>query len=167
MDLRPVRNLDKLLGESFDFKILKYNQKRGNIVLSRRALLEIDREENGRKPCRFSKREQSSQEHVKNITDYGVFVDLGGVDGLLHITDMTWGRIVHPSEMFGIGDEVEVLILKYFPDDQKVSLGLKQLSNNPWEAVRKNMKLEPESVARLSVSQTMVPSSNWNRGLKD
>ena len=78
---------------------------------------------------------------VKNITDYGVFVDLGGVDGLLHITDMTWGRIVHPSEMFGIGDEVEVLVLKYFPDDQKVSLGLKQLSNNPWEAVEKKYEI--------------------------
>ena len=111
VDLRPVRNLDKLLGESFDFKILKYNQKRGNIVLSRRALLEIDREEKRKKTLQILKEGAVITGHVKNITDYGVFVDLGGVDGLLHITDMTWGRIVHPSEMFGIGDEVEVLIL--------------------------------------------------------
>ena len=141
VDLRPVRNLDKLLGESFDFKILKYNQKRGNIVLSRRALLEIDREEKRKKTLQILKEGAVITGHVKNITDYGVFVDLGGVDGLLHITDMTWGRIVHPSEMFGIGDEVEVLILKYFPDDQKVSLGLKHLSNNPWEAVEKKYEI--------------------------
>ena len=79
--------------------------------------------------------------HVKNITDYGVFVDLGGIDGLLHITDITWGRIVHPSEMFGLGDELEVLILKYFPEDQKVSLGLKQLSSNPWERVNEKYEI--------------------------
>ena len=130
-----MRNLDKLLGESFDFKILKYNQKRGNIVLSRRALLEIDREEKRKKTLLILKEGAVITGHVKNITDYGVFVDLGGVDGLLHITDMTWGRIVHPSEMFGIGDEVEVLVLKYLPEDRKVSLGLKQLNKNPWEAV--------------------------------
>ena len=141
VDLRPVRNLDKLLGESFDFKILKYNQKRGNIVLSRRALLEIDREEKRKKTLQILKEGAVITGHVKNITDYGVFVDLGGVDGLLHITDMTWGRIVHPSEMFGIGDEVEVLVVKYFPEDQKVSLGLKQLSNNPWEAVQKKYEI--------------------------
>ncbi len=141
VDLRPVRNLDKLLGESFDFKILKYNQKRGNIVLSRRALLEIDREEKRKKTLQILKEGAVITGHVKNITDYGVFVDLGGVDGLLHITDMTWGRIVHPSEMFGIGDEVEVLVVKYFPEDQKVSLGLKQLSNNPWEAVEKKYEI--------------------------
>ena len=122
VDLRPVRNLDKLLGESFDFKILKYNQKRGNIVLSRRALLEIDREEKRKKTLQILKEGAVITGHVKNITDYGVFVDLGGVDGLLHITDMTWGRIVHPSEMFGIGDEVEVLILKYFPMIKKCPL---------------------------------------------
>ena len=141
VDLRPVRNLDKLLGESFDFKILNYNQKRGNIVLSRRALLEIDREEKRKKTLQILKEGAVITGHVKNITDYGVFVDLGGVDGLLHITDMTWGRIVHPSEMFGIGDEVEVLVVKYFPEDQKVSLGLKQLSNNPWEAVEKKYEI--------------------------
>ncbi len=135
VDLRPVRNLDKLLGEDFDFKILKYNQKRGNIVISRRALLEIDREEKRKKTLQVLKEGILITGHVKNITDYGVFVDLGGVDGLLHITDMTWGRIMHPSEMFAIGDEVEVLVLKYNSEDQKVSLGLKQKTANPWETV--------------------------------
>ncbi|HHZ77919.1 MAG TPA: 30S ribosomal protein S1 [Candidatus Lambdaproteobacteria bacterium] len=135
VDLRPVRNLDKLLGEDFDFKVLKFNQKRGNIVLSRRVLLEIDRDEKRLKTLDILQEGALIKGYVKNITDYGVFVDLGGVDGLLHITDMTWGRIVHPSEMFEIGDEVEVVVLKYFPDDQKVSLGLKQKVQNPWEMV--------------------------------
>ena len=135
VDLRPVRNLDKLLGEDFDFKVLKFNQKRGNIVLSRRVLLEIDRDEKRLKTLDILQEGSLINGYVKNITDYGVFVDLGGVDGLLHITDMTWGRIVHPSEMFEIGDEVEVVVLKYFPDDQKVSLGLKQKAQNPWEMV--------------------------------
>ena len=135
VDLRPVRNLDKLIGEEFDFKILKFNQKRGNIVLSRRVLLEIDRDEKRLKTLEIIKEGALISGYVKNITDYGVFVDLGGVDGLLHITDMTWGRIIHPSEMFEIGDEVEVIVLKYFPEDQKVSLGLKQKAQNPWDVV--------------------------------
>ena len=135
VDLRPVRNLDKLIGEEFDFKILKFNQKRGNIVLSRRVLLEIDRDEKRLKTLEILKEGALISGYVKNITDYGVFVDLGGVDGLLHITDMTWGRIIHPSEMFEIGDEVEVVVLKYFPEDQKVSLGLKQKAQNPWDVV--------------------------------
>jgi small subunit ribosomal protein S1 len=149
VDLRPVRNLDKLLGESFDFKILKFNQKRGNIVLSRRALLEIDREEKRKKTLEILHEGANILGIVKNITDYGVFVDLGGVDGLLHITDMTWGRIVHPSEMFSIGDEVEVLVLKYNPDEQKVSLGLKQKTQNPWESVSENYSAGTKITGRI------------------
>ena len=149
VDLRPVRNLDKLLGESFDFKILKFNQKRGNIVLSRRALLEIDREEKRKKTLEILHEGANILGVVKNITDYGVFVDLGGVDGLLHITDMTWGRIVHPSEMFSIGDEVEVLVLKYNPDEQKVSLGLKQKTQNPWESVSENYSAGTKITGRI------------------
>jgi small subunit ribosomal protein S1 len=135
VDLRPVRNLDKLIGERYEFKILKFNQKRGNIVLSRRALLEVDREERRKKTLAILKEGVLIKGFVKNITDYGVFIDLGGVDGLLHITDMTWGRIVHPSEMFSIGDEVEVMVLKFDPVEEKVSLGLKQKFPNPWDAV--------------------------------
>lgn len=135
IDLRPIRNLDKLIGERFEYKILKYNQKRGNIVLSRRALLEIDRDERRKKTLDMLQEGALVQGHVKNITEYGVFVDLGGVDGLLHITDMTWGRIVHPSEMYAVGDEIEVVILKFDQEEEKVSLGLKQKKENPWEKV--------------------------------
>ena len=135
VDLRPVRNLDKLIGERFEFKILKFNQKRGNIVLSRRALLEVDREERRKKTLAILEEGALIKGFVKNITDYGVFIDLGGVDGLLHITDMTWGRIVHPSEMFAIGDEVEVMVLKFDSVEEKVSLGIKQKSSNPWDSV--------------------------------
>ncbi|MBI4081803.1 MAG: 30S ribosomal protein S1 [Candidatus Lambdaproteobacteria bacterium] len=135
VDLRPVRNLEKLIGERFEFKILKFNQKRGNIVLSRRALLEVDREARRKKTLAILKEGVLIKGFVKNITDYGAFIDLGGVDGLLHITDMTWGRIVHPSEMFNIGDEVEVMVLKFDAKEEKVSLGLKQKSENPWNRV--------------------------------
>ena len=149
VDLRPVRNLDKLIGEEFDFKILKFNQKRGNIVLSRRVLLEIDRDEKRLKTLEIIKEGALIQGYVKNITDYGVFVDLGGVDGLLHITDMTWGRIIHPSEMFEIGDEVEVVVLKYFPEDQKVSLGLKQKAQNPWDVVEEKYSVGTKVIGKI------------------
>ncbi|HBJ46776.1 MAG TPA: 30S ribosomal protein S1, partial [Deltaproteobacteria bacterium] len=149
VDLRPVRNLDKLLGEDFDFKILKFNQKRGNIVLSRRVLLEIDRDEKRLKTLDILKEGAVIKGYIKNITDYGVFVDLGGVDGLLHITDMTWGRIVHPSEMFEIGDEVDVVVLKYFPEDQKVSLGLKQKDQNPWEMVEEKFAVGTKITGKI------------------
>lgn len=135
VDLRPVRNLDKLIGERFQFKVLKFNQQRGNIVLSRRAILEVEREERRQETLKVLADGATIKGHVKNITDYGVFIDLGGVDGLLHITDITWGRIVHPSEMFNVGDEVEVIVLKYHENEGKVSLGLKQKTQNPWQAV--------------------------------
>jgi small subunit ribosomal protein S1 len=135
VDLRPVKNLDKLLNETYDFKIIKFNKKRGNIVLSRRVLLEQERE---------SKREETIERlHegailtgiVKNITDYGAFIDLGGIDGLLHITDMSYGRLNHPSEMFEVGQSVEVKVLKFDADTQRVSLGYKQIRPDPWEEV--------------------------------
>jgi len=149
VDLRPVRNLDQLLGEDFDFKILKFNQKRGNIVLSRRVLLEIDRDEKRLQTLDILKEGAIIKGYIKNITDYGVFVDLGGVDGLLHITDMTWGRIVHPSEMFEIGNEVDVVVLKYFPEDQKVSLGLKQKDQNPWEMVEEKFAVGTKITGKI------------------
>ncbi len=135
VDLRPVRNLEKYIGEAFDFKVIKFNKKRGNIVLSRRALLEKERA--ALKYQTLEKLEVSlvMTGVVKNITDYGCFVDLGGIDGLLHITDMSWGRINHPSEMFEVGDEVEVMVLKFDPDSERVSLGLKQITEDPWAQV--------------------------------
>lgn len=132
VDLRPVRNLDSLIGQEFDFKILKFNKKRANIVLSRRVLLEEEREHKKTKTLQVLEEGQVMQGVVKNITDYGVFVDLGGIDGLLHITDMSWGRVGHPSEMFNIGDEITVKVLNFDRDRERVSLGLKQLKEDPW-----------------------------------
>ncbi len=149
VDLRPVRNLDKLIGDTFEFSILKFNQKRGNIVLSRRALLEVDRERRRKETLEVLQENTVMKGFVKNITDYGIFVDLGGVDGLLHITDMTWGRIAHPSEMFDIGDEVEVLVLKYDKEDQKVSLGLKQKTPNPWETVTEKYPVGKRIIGKI------------------
>lgn len=132
VDLRPVRNLESLIGHTFPFKVLKYNKKRRNVVLSRRALLEKEREQ--MKSFTLATLEDSKVVDgiVKNITDYGVFVDLGGIDGLLHITDMSWGRVGHPSEMFQIGDRIKVKVLSFDKDNERVSLGLKQLVEDPW-----------------------------------
>ena len=133
VELRPTRNLDRYIGEEFAFKIIKFNKQRGNIVLSRRALLEREREELKRKTLLKLKEGAVIEGIVKNITEYGAFVDLGGIDGLLHITDMSWGRVSHPSELFSIGDEIQVKVLKFNPDNERVSLGYKQLTPDPWE----------------------------------
>ncbi len=133
VDLRPVKNLDKLIGEEFDFKIIKFNKKRGNIVLSRRVLLEQEREEKREETIERLQIGAIMNGVVKNITDYGAFIDLGGIDGLLHITDMSYGRLNHPSEMFEVGQSIEVKILKFDPDSQRVSLGYKQIRPDPWE----------------------------------
>ncbi|RJO74563.1 MAG: 30S ribosomal protein S1 [Myxococcales bacterium] len=133
VDLRPVRNLDKLIGQKFQFKVIKFNKKRGNIVLSRRALLEKEREALKSKTLENLQEGMVVTGIIKNITNYGAFVDLGGIDGLLHITDMSWGRVNHPSEMFSIGDEVKVKVLKFDQGNERVSLGLKQMTPDPWE----------------------------------
>ena len=135
VDLRPVKNLEKLIGARAKFKIIKFNKKRGNIVLSRRVLLEAERSERRDETLKKIQVGAIIDGTVKNITDYGCFIDLGGIDGLLHITDMSWGRINHPSEMFGVGDEVQVRILKFDPETQRVSLGYKQLREDPWSHV--------------------------------
>ncbi len=135
IDLRPVRNLDAYIGKKFDFKVIKFNKKRGNIVLSRRVILEAERENMKTKTLDSIKSGEAVKGIVKNITDYGAFIDLGGMDGLLHITDMSWGRIKHPSEMLNVGDEIEVKVLKYDEKNERVSLGLKQLSPDPWSDV--------------------------------
>ncbi len=131
-DLRPIRNLDELVGKSFTFKVLKYNRKRSNIVLSRRVILEQARENARSETLKSIEEGRVMQGIVKNITEYGVFVDLGGVDGLLHITDISWGRVKHPSEMFSVGDTINVKILSYDLEKERVSLGMKQLAPDPW-----------------------------------
>ncbi len=132
VDLRPIRNLDKLIGQTFEFKVIKFNKKRGNIVLSRRVLLERERDNLKEKTLENLEEGMVLQGTIKNLTEYGAFVDLGGIDGLLHITDMSWGRVNHPSEVFAVGDEVTVKVLKYNPETERVSLGMKQTQEDPW-----------------------------------
>jgi small subunit ribosomal protein S1 len=131
-DLRPVRNLDELVGNKYTFKILKYNRKRSNIVLSRRAILEHERESNRIETLSSIHEGKVVEGVVKNITEYGVFIDLGGIDGLLHITDISWGRVKHPSELFSVGDKISVKILNLDIEKERVSLGMKQLTEDPW-----------------------------------
>ncbi len=135
IDLHPVRDLDGLVGKTFPMKIIKINHRRGNVVVSRRVLLEETRDKRRQTTLANLKEGQLIQGMVKNITDYGSFIDLGGIDGLLHITDMSWGRVGHPSEMFTVGDKVEVSILKYDRETGRISLGLKQKSADPWTNV--------------------------------
>jgi small subunit ribosomal protein S1 len=132
IDTKPVKNLDALRGHEYKFKIVSFDKKRNNVVLSRRAIVEAEHQQ--QKVATFNRLQDGQLTHgvVKNITDYGVFVDLGGVDGLLHITDISWGRVNHPSEYFNVGDEIEVMVLKFDSQAERVSLGYKQKSPDPW-----------------------------------
>jgi len=135
VDLRPVPDMDALVNQEFDFKILKINRRRSNVIVSRRVLLEEMRSEQRDKLLATLEDGQVVTGKVKNITEYGVFIDLGGLDGLLHITDMSWKRIKHPKEMVQLGDDLELKILSFDREAQKVSLGLKQLVPDPWENI--------------------------------
>ncbi len=135
IDLHPVRDLDGLVGKTFPLKVIKINHRRGNVVVSRRVLLEETRDKKRQTTLSTLKEGQLIQGMVKNITEYGAFIDLGGIDGLLHITDMSWGRVGHPSELFVIGDKVEVMVLKYDRETGRISLGLKQKGADPWTNV--------------------------------
>ena len=132
VDLRPVRNLEHLIGERLQFKVIKFNMRRGNIVLSRRALLEKERERMRATTLDALQEGQIVDGVIKTLTDYGAFIDLGGLDGLLHVTDMSWGRVTHPNELFKVGDEIKVKVLKFDADNERVSLGLKQIQPDPW-----------------------------------
>ena len=132
IDLHPIRNLDSLVGQVMDLKILKYNKKRNNIIISRRAILEAGRMKEKAKTLALIEEGSIFTGTVKNITDYGLFIDLGGLDGLLHITDMSWGRVAHPSSMYKIGDEITVKVISFDRERERVSLGLKQLKPDPW-----------------------------------
>jgi small subunit ribosomal protein S1 len=135
VDLRPVKNLGALIGQDIQAKVIKLNRRRGNVVLSRRAVLEEEREEKKKHTLEVLAEGMVLTGTVKNITDYGAFIDLGGIDGLLHVTDMSWGRVGHPSEIFQIGDQVEVVVLHFDRESGRVSLGYKQKSSDPWERV--------------------------------
>ncbi|HDS16510.1 MAG TPA: 30S ribosomal protein S1 [Proteobacteria bacterium] len=138
IDLKPVRNLDKLIGERYEFRILKHNQKRNNVVISRRAVLEESREKMREQLLDKLQEGVIVDGVVKNITDYGAFIDLGGLDGLLHITDISWGRVNHPSERITVGETIKVKIIKYDQERQRVSLGIKQLKEDPWTKAAEN-----------------------------
>ncbi|MCY4381351.1 MAG: S1 RNA-binding domain-containing protein, partial [Proteobacteria bacterium] len=133
IDLKPIKNLDDLVGQEFEYKIIKFNKARSNVVLSRRVLLEHDREKTKMETIRNLKEGMVVSGIVKNLTDYGAFIDLGGVDGLLHITDMSWGRVSHPSQIFEVGQEADVIVLGYDEKSLRVSLGYKQLKEDPWK----------------------------------
>ncbi len=138
----PVKDLDRYIGETMDFQILKYDRKRNNVVLSRKAILEIEREEQKKKTLETLEEGKILEGTVKNITDYGLFIDLGGIDGLLHITDMSWGRIRHPSENFSRDDKITVKVLSFDREKERVSLGVKQLTENPWETITEKYPVE-------------------------
>src|SRR5690349_13717153 len=135
--LRQVQNVDSLISQSMEFKIIKLNKRRRNIVVSRRAVLEEHRAKQKSEIIQELAKDQIREGVVKNITDFGAFVDLGGIDGLLHITDMSWGRVSHPSELVSIGDKVKVKVLSFDPEKERISLGMKQLTPYPWEDVDK------------------------------
>lgn len=135
IDIKPVRNLDTLIGQRLKFKVIKFNRKRSNIVLSRRILLEEERKQLREETLNRLKEGDLVEGTVKNLTEYGAFIDLGGLDGLLHITDISWGRIGHPSEKLTVGDRIKVKVLHFDREKEKVSLGLKQVFPDPWESV--------------------------------
>ena len=149
IDVMPVRNMDDYIGKEYDFKILKINNERRNIVVSRRELLEVDMAEKRASIMKDIEVNQIRKGTVKNITDFGVFVDLGGLDGLLHITDMSWGRISHPSEMLEVGQEIDVMILGIDEEKERVSLGLKQKTDNPWENVEEKFPIGSRVKGRI------------------
>ncbi|MEL6184143.1 MAG: 30S ribosomal protein S1, partial [Myxococcota bacterium] len=155
VDLRPIRNLDKLIGERFDFKVIKFNRRRNNIVLSRRLVLEKEREEQKSKTLERLQEGAILDGQVKNITEYGAFIDLGGIDGLLHITDMSWGRLNHPSDMFKVGDDVRVKVLKFDSNTERVSLGLKQIQDDPW------IEADQKYTVGTKVSGTIVSLTDY------
>ena len=132
VDLRPIRNLDGMKGQTIEVAIIKLNKKRGNIVVSRKHLLEEEQNEKRGKTLEHLEEGTALTGVVKNLTEYGAFVDLGGIDGLLHITDMSWGRLTHPRDLVNVGDQIQVKVLKYDKDKQRVSLGFKQLTPDPW-----------------------------------
>ena len=135
VDIRPTKNLDQFLGKTYKFKIIKFNKKRGNIVLSRRMLLMEERARMKEQTLSNIQEGMVVDGNIKNLTEYGAFIDLGGLDGLLHITDMSWGRIKHPNEIFKVGETIKVQVLKYDEEKERVSLGYKQLQSDPWDTV--------------------------------
>ncbi len=181
VDMHPVRNLDSFKGEDIEVRVIKVNKRRGNIVLSRKSVLEEEFYKKKEETLRNLEEGSVVTGVIKNITDYGAFVDLGGIDGLLHITDLSWGRVNHPSDMFKLGDEIEVRILKFDRLEEKVSLGYKQMSGDPWltanERYKKNSRVNAKVVSVTDYGAFVeleagveglihISEMSWNRRLK-
>ena len=150
VDTRPVRDADHLLGKELEFKVIKLDQKRNNVVVSRRAVIESESSQDREEVLANLSEGAEVKGTVKNLTDYGAFVDLGGVDGLLHITDMAWKRVKHPSEIVNVGDEIIVKVLKFDKDRTRVSLGLKQLGQDPWAAIAENHPVNSKLTGKVT-----------------
>jgi small subunit ribosomal protein S1 len=150
VDIRPIRDVNHLMGNDQEFHILKMDRSRGNIVVSRRAVLEESRAEARSELVANLKEGQVLEGVVKNITDYGAFIDLGGVDGLLHITDISWRRINHPSEMLNVGDTIKVQVIRFNPENQRISLGMKQLEADPWEGIEQKYPVDARLKGRVT-----------------
>lgn len=150
IDIRPHRNLDKFINETFDFKVLKITRDKGNIVLSRRAVLVSERDHLRSETLKVLQEGVVMEGVVKNVTDYGAFIDLGGIDGLLHITDISWGRVNHPSEKLSVGQNVPVVVLKYDGEKERVSLGMKQLKPDPWLTVHERYPVNAKVGGRIT-----------------
>lgn len=181
VDMHPVRNLDSFKGEDIEVRVIKVNKRRGNIVLSRKAVLEEEFYKKKEETLKNLEEGAVVKGVIKNITDYGAFVDLGGIDGLLHITDLSWGRVNHPSDIFKLGDEAEVKILKFDRLEEKVSLGYKQMSGDPWlsaaERYAKNSRVNARVVSVTDYGAFVeleagveglihISEMSWNRRLK-
>ena len=149
VDVRPIKNLDSLRGQEIQCRVIKLNRKRGNIVLSRKLVLEEEITKQKAQTLETLEEGTVMQGVVKNITDYGVFIDLGGLDGLLHVTDLSWGRVNHPSEMFSVGDEMTVKVLKFDREKERVSLGYKQLTPDPWTLVHERYPIEAKVTGKV------------------
>ena len=149
IDLRPVKDLDDLIGQSYEFKILKFNRKRNNVVISRRAILEEERNKLREEMRSRLEEGQVITGAITNITDYGLFIDMGGMDGLCHITDLSWGRVSHPAKLYKVGQELEVKVLKYDKENDRVSLGIKQLREDPWATVTERYPVSDKAVGKV------------------
>jgi len=149
IDLRPVKDLDALIGQTFSFKVLKFNRKRNNVVISRRAILEEDRNKLREKMRSILEEGQIIKGAITNITDYGLFIDMGGMDGLCHITDLSWGRVSHPAKLYKVGEELEVKVLKYDKENDRVSLGIKQLKEDPWATVTTRYPIGEKAMGKV------------------
>ena len=167
IEVRPVRNLDGYIGTEIEVRVIKLNKKRGNVVISRKEILE--EEQNAKKSVTLATLEEGSvlTGTVKNLTDYGAFVDLGGLDGLLHITDMSWGRLTHPRDLVNVGDEIQVKVLKFDKEKQRVSLGFKQLTPDPGWMPRSAIRLERRCADGCCRLRTTARLSSWSRGSRD